>query len=149
MALKPDRIALPNGQRIKYFCNEVAERGIIVVLDTPGGEGMDDPNATVSIPASTGGAAAGILMNDVVNLDLTRTHRNAHKDEVQVGDKVSLLNDGFIRTNMVQSGDTPVVGQPAYWDADGEITVTAGSAQIGQFVSGLDAEGYVEIEINI
>jgi hypothetical protein len=149
MALKPDRIELADGSRIKYFMNEVAERGIIVVLDNPGGEGMDDPTATVSIPASTSGVAAGLLMNDVVNLNLTRQHINWHRDEVQVGNKVDIIRRGVVRTNMVKSGDTPGAGDPAHWDADGELTTTTTSDKIGVFVSELDAEGYVEVEVSI
>ena len=76
MALKPDRIELADGSRIKYFMTETAERGIIVNLDANGGAGMDNPNATVSVPAGPSGNPAGVLMNDVVNLNLTRQHLN-------------------------------------------------------------------------
>ncbi len=149
MALKPDRIELNDGSRIKYFMNVVAERGIIVNLDSPGGEGMDDPNATVSLPTGPSGNPAGLLMNDVVNLNLTRQHLNQHQDEVQVGNKVDLLVRGVVRTNLVKSGDDPVAGDPAHYDANGEFTVTTTSDQVGRFVSSEDADGYVEVEINI
>jgi hypothetical protein len=150
MALKPDRIELADGSRIKYFMNEVAERGIVVVLDTPGGEGMDDPTATVSVPAAaTGNVPAGVLMNDVVNLNLIRQHINWHRDEVQVGNKVDLIRRGVVRTNMVASGDTPAAGDAAHYGADGEFTTTTDSVKVGTFVSELDAEGYVEVEVSI
>lgn len=149
MALKPDRIELADGSRIKYFMNEVAERGIVVIFDQPGGEGMDDPDSTVSIPGSGSGIPAGVLMNDVVNLDLTRQHINWQKDEVQLGNKVDIIVRGVVRTDMVKSGDTPTAGDPAYYDANGEFTTTSGSDQVGRFVSELDAEGYAEIEVNI
>lgn len=149
MALKPDRIELADGSRIKYFMNEVAERGIVVLLDSPGGEGMDDPTATVSVPTGTAGNPAGVLMNDVVNLNLTRQHINWHQDEVQVGNKVDIIRRGVVRTNMVKSGDTPAAGGDAHFDANGEFTTTATSTKVGQFVSELDAEGYVEVEVNV
>lgn len=149
MALKPDRIELPDGSRIKYFMNEVAERGGIVNLDAPGGEGMDDPGATVSLPTGPSGNPAGVLMNDVVNLNLTRQHINWHQDEVQVGNKVDTLRRGVVRTNMLKTGDTPVAGDAAYFDAGGEFTTTATSDQVGRFVSAPDAEGYVEVEVNV
>ena len=149
MALKPDRIELPDGSRIKFFMNEVAERGNIVNLDSPGGEGMDDPNATVSLPLGASGNPAGCLMNDVVDLNLTRQRRNWHQDQVQVGDKVDVLVRGVVRTDQIQSGDTPTAGDPAYYDVGGEFTTGTGSDQIGRFVSGLDAESYAEVEINI
>ena len=149
MALKPDRIELPDGSRIKYFMNETAERGIVVNLDSPGGEGMDDPTATVSVPTGAAGNPAGVLMNDVDDLDLTRTHKNWHQDVVQVGDKVALLVRGVIRTNMLASGDTPAAGGAAHYTTDGEFTTTTTSNQVGRFVSETDAEGYVEVEVNI
>lgn len=149
MALKPDRIELNDGSRIKYFMNVVAERGIIVDLDSPGGEGMDDPGAVVIVPPDPSGNPAGVLMNDVVNLNLTRQHINQHQDEVQVGNKVDLLVRGVIRTNMVLSGDDPVAGDPAHYTTLGEFTLDTTSVQIGRFVSSEDAEGYVEVEINI
>lgn len=149
MALKPDRIELPDGSRIKFFMNEVAERGGIVNLDSPGGEGMDDPGATVSLPAGASGNPAGVLMNDVVDLNLTRQHINWHKDEVQVGNKVDIIKRGYVRTNLLKSGDTPVAGDPAHYDTGGEFTTTATSDQVGRFASGVDAEGYVEVEVNV
>ena len=149
MALKHDRIELNEGSRIKYFMNEVAERGGIVNLDAPGGQGMDDPNSTVSLPTGPSGNPAGVLMNDVVDLNLTRQHINWHKDEVQVGNKVDILVRGVVRTNTIKSGDTPLAGDPAYYDEDGEFTTGSGSDQVGRFSSGLDVEGYAEVEVNI
>lgn len=149
MALKPDRIELADGSRIKYFMNEVAERGIVVNLTTPGGEGMDDPTATVEVPTGPSGVPAGVLMNDVVNLNLTRQHINWHQDEVQVVNKVAILRRGVVRTNMVADGDTPAAGDDAHYTTGGEFTTDDTSAKVGVFVSELDAEGYVEVEINI
>lgn len=149
MALKGDRIELPDGSRIKFFMNEAANRGCIVNLDAPGGEGMDDPDATVSLPSGASGNPAGVLMNDVVSLNLTRQPRNVHKDEVQVGNKVDILVRGVIRTNVVKTGDTPQAGDAAYYTANGEFTTTSGSDQVGRWVSGVDSDGYSEIEVNI
>lgn len=149
MALKPDRIELADGSRIKYFMNVVATRGIVVNLDSSGGAGMDNPNATVSIPTGPSGNPAGILMNDVVNLNLTRTHVNQHVDEVQVGNKVDVLRRGVVKTNNIKSGDTPTAGAAAYYDNNGELTVGTGSTQVGTFASPKDSDGYAEVEINI
>ena len=149
MALKPDRIELADGSRIKYFMTETAERGIIVNYDANGGAGMDNPSATVSVPAGPSGNPAGVLMNDVVNLDLTRQHLNQHQDEVQVGSKVALLTRGVVKTNMLKSGDTPAAGDPAYYTNDGEFTTTSTSDQVGAFASPKDSDGYVEVEVLI
>ncbi len=149
MALKPDRIALADGSRMKWFMNETAERGGIVCSVAPGGNGMDDPDSKVHVPAGATGAPVGVLMNDVVNLNLNRQHLNQHKDEVQIGNKVSILQRGFVTTDVVATGITPVAGQAAYYTTGGEFTNATGSAQVGYFASGKDSDGYAEIEINI
>ena len=148
MALKPDRIELPDGSRIKYFLNETAERGCIVIFDRSGGEGMDDPDASVSVPAGATGVPAGVLMNDVVNLDLTRQHINWHQDEVQIGNTVALLRRGFIRTNRVDSS-TFAAGDPAHYTTSGVFTTGTTSPQVGVFVGEKDSDGYVEVEVSI
>ena len=150
MALKPDRIELPNGSRIKYFMNEVAEAGIIVNLDSPGGDGLDNPDSTVSVPTGPSGSPAGVLMNGVVDLDLTRQHINQHKDEVQVGNKVALMKHGMCRTNKLKSGDDPNAGDAAHYTEDGEFTSSVtDSDRIGTFSGPVDAEGYIEVEVDI
>lgn len=150
MALKPDRIE--SYTDISYFCNTVAERGGVVVHVTSGnGVSMDDAGAVVAYPtANTGTKPAGLLLNDVVNLDLTRQHINWHKDEVQVGSKVTLLRQGQVTTNMVASGVTPSAGADAYYDNVGKLTTVAtNSVKVGRFLSGKDADGYVKVDINI
>ena len=149
MALKPDRIELADGSRIKFFMVETAERGCIVNIDANGGAGMDNPDATVSLPLGPSGNPAGVLMNDVVDLNLTRQHINWHKDEVQVGNKVDVLVRGVVRTDVVKTGDTPAAGDPAYYTTDGEFTTTATSDQVGKFNSPKDADGYAEVEVNV
>lgn len=150
MALKPDRISVLGNTDVSYFMNEVAERGIVVVHNTSGsGAAMDDPNATVVIPTSTAGALAGVLLNDVVNLDLTRQHINWHKDEVQLGGKVTILRQGQVTTDMIKTGDTPSAGDDAHWDANGEFTTTATSEKVGRFLSSKDADGFAKVEVNV
>ena len=150
MALKPDRIE--SYTDISFFCNSVAERGGIVVHVTSGnGVSMDDAGAVVAYPSvNTGTKPAGLLLNDVVNLDLTRQHINWHKDEVQLGSKVTLLRQGQVTTNMVGSGVTPAAGADAYYDNEGKLTtVSTNSVKVGRFLSGKDADGYVKVDINI
>ena len=99
MALKPDRNE--HLTDLSFFMNETGERGKIVFYDTAqagSGSAMDNANARVingtgspAISASYLNLAAGLLLNDVVNLDLTRQHLNFQKDEVQIGSKVFLL----------------------------------------------------------
>ena len=92
MALKPNRIELLTD--VSFFMNSTAVRGgvVSVVTATSGvGVSMDDGNAVVEYAAvASGSKPVGVLLNDVVNLDLTRQHINWHKDETQVGGKVTL-----------------------------------------------------------
>lgn len=151
MALKPDRIE--SYTDISYFMNSVGDRGGVVVHNTSGaGAAMDDANATVAYPTGVvaGTLPAGVLLNDVRNYDLTRTHINWHKDEVQVGGKVTLLRRGQVTTNVVAPGVTPAAGLPAYYDGVGRFTtVSTDSTQVGRFLGGLDSDGYVKVDVNI
>jgi len=118
MALKPDRSIVGNGTDISYFYNSTAEKGEVLVLSTAGsGAAMDDANAVVARPSAnaSGERFAGIVLNDVVNKDLTQTHINFQKDEVQQGGKVTLLRQGVIVTDMIESGQSPTLGAPLYF----------------------------------
>lgn len=158
MALKSDRIEAYTD--ISFFCNDsTAERGVIAVHVTGGsGVAMDDSLAVVTtvVPTPTGlNKPAGLLLNDVVNLDLTRQHINWHRDEVQTGSKVTLLRQGQVTTNMVVSGVAPSVGQDAYYGVNGRLTnvstpgATSSGVKVGRFLSVLDADGYIKVDINI
>jgi hypothetical protein len=152
MALKPDRIEAYTD--ISFFMNTVGERGGVVVHSTGvvgSGVSMDDPNAVVEYAAAQSGRApAGVLLNDVVNIDLTRQHINWHKDEVQVGSKVTLLRQGQVTTDQVDSGLTILGGTPAYLGPSGLLTTSStDSVQVGRFLSDYDADGYVKVDINI
>ena len=152
MALKPTRITVYGGDSVAYFMNEVAERGKVVTYagSSTGSLGnLDDPSSTVMVPTGTVGAPVGVLMNDVVNLDLTRAHINAQKDEVQLGGKVAVLKIGTISTNQLKSGDTPVAGNPAHFTTDGEFTTTATSTKVGTFGSAPDTDGYVVVDVRL
>ena len=70
MALKSDRNELQTD--ISFFMNETATRGGVVSISTGGsGAAMDQGAALVTLTAASGKAPIGILLNDVVNLDLT------------------------------------------------------------------------------
>lgn len=155
MALKSDRVeALTD---ISFFMNETGARGLIVIHSTAGsGAAMDDANAVVEVPdnlTETSGDAAGMLLNDVVNLDLTRQHINFHKDEMQVGGKVTLLRRGTVVTNSFTG--TPTAGEKAHFGVGGvlvaasDMLAAGNSDQVGRFLSAPDADGYVKVEINI
>ena len=150
MALKPDRIELLTD--ISFFMNTTAERGGVVSAVTSGsGVAMDDANAVVAYAAAASGAKPlGILLNDVVNYDLPRQHINWHRDEVQVGGKVTVLRQGQVTTNRLVSGISPTAGTDAYVGASGLVgTSSTNAVKIGQFLSSLSADGYAKVSVNI
>ena len=118
MALKADRHELDVD--ISYFMNETAEKGQIVCFSSAGsGAAMDQAGALVTVAAANGTVIpVGVLLNDVVNLDLTRQHINWHKDEVQKGGKVSILKKGYIVTDQVALTGSYVAGALAFMDDD-------------------------------
>jgi hypothetical protein len=154
MALKPDR-KYTDGTNIMYFMNATGNRGGIVIhTGTGSGAAMDDSSSTVAYPtgqAPSGTKPAGLLLCDVVNLDLTRQHRNWHQDQVQLGGKVTCLRQGDVTTNVVATGLTINAGDVAYYNTTGSLTnVDAGSApSVGRFLSKLDADGYARVEISL
>lgn len=149
MALKPDRIELLTD--ISFFMNTAAERGgvVCVATSTTGvGVSMDDANAVVEYAAGSGAKPVGILLNDVVDYDLTRQHINWYRDEMQKGGKVTLLRNGQVTTNMIASAATPSAGTDAYVGVSGLLN-TAGTTKVGQFLSGKDADGYAKVSVNL
>ncbi len=150
MALKSDRIELLTD--VSFFMNTTATRGGVVSVNvaTSGlGVSMDDANAVVAYAAAASGSLpVGILLNDVVNIDLTKQHINWHKDEVQVGGKVTLLRNGQVTTNFLAG--TPAAGAKAYVGANGNIgTSSTNAVEIGQFLSATDADGYAKVSVNL
>lgn len=139
-----------------YIMNETGTRGRVVVHDTSStgvGSILDDANSVVKMPDVVNGSGehpAGVLLADVVNKDLTRTHLNQHKREAQVGGKVPLLKLGSIDTNTIYTGSTPTPGLPCYFTVDGEFSTTStNSTKVGTFRSARDSDGYVRIDINV
>jgi hypothetical protein len=158
MALKSDRYEFQTD--VSFFMNEIAERGGVVVLpstSTPSGAAMDSSVNVVSYAANPSGLAPiGVLLNDMVNLDLTRQHINWHKDEIQKGGKVTILRKGYVVTNRIHPSGTVVAGSKAYIADSGQFSLLAratfldsGTTAIGRFLTAKDADGYAKIEINL
>lgn len=149
MALKPDRIE--HLTDISNFMVTTATRGGVVSHATGGvGVAMDDADAVVAYAAAASGAKpAGILLNDVVDYDLTRQHINWHKDEMQVGGKVTVLRIGQVTTDMIDG--TPSAGDAAYVGPSGLVSTSTatGVEKIGTFLSSKDADGYAKLSVNI
>jgi len=152
MALKADRYE--ESTDISFFYNAgTATRGGVVLLNAANASGaaMDQgANLVEYAAATTGTVPVGILLNDVVNKDLTRTHLNQYKDEVQKGGKVTVLTRGWIVTNNLDAV-TIAPGEVAYASATaGNLTnvSTAGQA-VGRFMSAQDADGYAKVYVNL
>ena len=156
MALKTDRSTLQTD--ISFFMNEAATRGGIATISTAGsGASMDNGSALVTYAAAPSGkVAVGVLVNDMVNIDLTRQHLNQHKDEVQKGGKVTLLAKGWVVTNSMQGTD-PNAGDLAYLSHSGLLSADARQAGsdaaeemiVGRFLSDVDEDGYAKVYIDL
>ena len=151
MALKPDRYELQTD--ISFFYNAgTATRGGVVVhgASAGGGASMDDGTNLVKYDATAGKIPVGILLNDVVNKDLTRTHLNQYKDEVQKGGKVTVLRKGYVVTNNITDLASVDAGDPAYQcETTAGNIATSGTNVIGAFLSAEDADGYAKVEVNL
>lgn len=154
MALKSDRYEFQTD--ISFFYNEgTATRGGVVVHDTAGsGAAMDQGVNLVKYAAATSASRpVGILLNDVVNKDLTRTHLNQHKDEVQKGGKVTVLRKGYVVTSNITGSVN--AGDPAYachvnaGNLRADSPGSSGVLQVGRFLSTKDEDGYAKVEVNL
>lgn len=151
MALKPDRYEAR--QDISFYYNAgIAERGGILCYGTTGsGAAMDQGINLVQYTDEANGVPVGLLMNDVVNKDLTREHLNVYRDEVQLGSKVTVLRGGYVVTNMIDPIDVNG-GEVAYRSTvnAGNLTNSGDASQaVGEFMTSKDEDGYAKVEINL
>ena len=160
MALKADRYELQTDISFFYDDGAVTRGGVVVHDSTAGSGAAMDQGVNKVIYKSTVTATdspVGILLNDVVNKDLTRTHLNQHKDEVQLGGKVTVLRKGYVVTNSIEG--TPSAGDIAYVHNNGNISngssiavatlVASGNLAVGRFLSSKDEDGYAKVEVNL
>lgn len=155
MALKPLRTE--GDVRVDAFLNEVAERGRMLVWDTTtsGLGDMDDAGNLLKVPTISSGnqTPAGVLLCDMVDIDLSRYRLNEHQNEMQKNSKVARLLKGFVKTNCIVAGVNPVPGSGAYFTTSGEFTMTQPSnsahSLCGRFGSAKDEDGYAIVEINL
>jgi hypothetical protein len=153
MALKGDRNVIADD--ISFFMNEAATRGGVVSISTAGsGAAMDQASALVTYKAnSSGSIPLGVLLNDMVDIDVTRQHSNQHKDEVLKGNKVTVMTVGYVVTNSLLTGITVSAGDKAYVSSSGLITnANHGAAvtpPIGRFLSRKDENGFAKVWVNL
>lgn len=161
MALKGDRYELYVD--ISNFGNSVMNRGGIVTYQTIGSGGaMDQAQALVQYAgASSGNIPAGILLEDMVSIDLTRQHMNHWQDQVIIGGKLAIGKKGYWVTNSLTQGVAGIaVGDLAVLTSSGNImNVTplvsistlnkAVNPVVGRFMSTADEDGYAKVQIDI
>ena len=157
MALKGDRyLAITE---IGFFMDQVAERGGVAVMKTAGsGAALNQQAAEVEYVADPSGKyPVGLLLDDMVDKDLTRTHLNFQKSEHQKGSKVGLLRDGWVVTNLLYSATgvlhVPVAGAKAYLGPSGTLTAYQGgdleNPAVGRWESTLDEDNYAKVYIKL
>lgn len=148
--LKADRIRTE--EDLSFYMNEVGEAGqIVVIADVGTGVAMDDVDQTVEITDTVANArVGGVLMQDVVNKDLTKTHINFHNGEVQVGGKVTVVRKGQVTTDQVSGSEITAPG-PAYLAAGGTLSSTQASdaPKVGDFLTAQDADGFVRVSLSL
>ena len=159
MALKADRYELQTDISFFYNAGTVTRGGVVVHGTAGSGAAMDQGVNLVEYKAAIAedSVPVGILLNDVVNKDLTRTHLNQHKDEVQKGGKVTVLRKGYVVTNNIEG--TPSAGDIAYVHNNGNISngasiavgslAASGNLAIGRFMTSKDEDDYCKVEINL
>lgn len=152
MALKPGRDL--QSFKTGYFSDSVMTRGGIVSVKTVGsGEALDDANAVAEYAAQPSGTKQlGFLMDDVVENDLTRVHKNTYKQEVEKGEKVTIVNRGWVTTNMIDPAVTVAAPQTAYVTASGLLSNIAENGFneiVGEFETNVDEDGYARVAINL
>lgn len=152
MALKADRIHVDS--MVDFFMDEVATRGGIVVASTVASGVAGDNAAALATYASSpsGKTPLGVLMCDVVNLDLTRQKENVYKEEVQKGGKVTIWSKCTVTTDRIYPGQTPANGSKAYLAPSGYLAAAdvIGSNQVvGNWLSSKDQNGFAKVSVNL
>ena len=166
MALKPDRQV--NDYDISRFMSTTGTRGgIVVATGSASGSAMDQTTNKVAYATTASGyRPIGLLLADVVNVDLTRQILNPNKSEAQINDKVPLMTKGWVVTNMVatDASTAVVVGGKAYVGHSGYITADADAVddkganptavdsdilRVGTFLTTGDEDGYYKVSIDL
>ena len=160
MSLKADRFE--RSTDISYFYNAgAATRGGIACMDTTtvnaSGAAMDQGiNRAAYVAGVPTSVPLGILLNDVVVKDLTRTHINFYKNEVPKGGKVTLLTHGWVVTNNITGSPAPgdlayvcktTAGNMANATSNFAAGTASGAMLVGRFMTNKDADGYAKVWI--
>lgn len=158
MALKADRSVEATDISFFYDANTATRGGVACLTTTNEASGAAMDQGANTITYKTGASTdvpVGILLNDVVNKDLTRTHLNEHKDEVQQGGKVTIMSRGWVVTNNITGN--PSAGDLAFVDTTtagnlvpGPVNpANSGNLMVGRFMTNQDSDGYAKLFVNL
>lgn len=157
MALKADRQV--DAYEVGYFLNETASQGVIVSANTAGsGIALEDTANLATVAANSSGAKPiGMLLTEVVNIDLTRQAINWNKDQVNIGGKVAIMTKGWAVTDKITG--TPTVGQKAVLSSSGTVTGQANQSTgwhnelinpyVGTFRSVKNEDGFARVYVDL
>jgi len=171
MALKPHRVYSQESEDISCYMNTTGSRGAIVSYTSTAsgalGAGLDSSSRVVEFNANGSGARpVGMLLNDVVNIDLSRQTLNPYKFEVQVGSKVLIAKRGRFTTDrfylntasgavtLPASGFCGPNGLIAIGEGYGQTSITgvlqgSGFPYVGKLWTTQDADGFAEFEVDL
>jgi len=127
---------------ISFFCDKTTERGKIVEA-MPGANGLWNEVR----PGRYENRPVGLLLNDVVDIDLSRCHLNWSKFETQRGGKVQIMRCGEAIVRPVNG--KPIPGAPLFYEKDGTLTTKDVSIQVGNCLSTRDEDDFVKVQIRI
>jgi hypothetical protein len=155
--LKPDR--QPVVWDIRHYMNETADQGSFPVQYTASsGADLDGADNVASIEANPSGyAPLGVLVDEVVDLDLTKYPVNWHKEQTNVGYKVSIIRKGLVATDQIDADFPAVAGGIAVLRASGLIGsvddldnyVPSANPTIGRFETTEDEDGFAFVFVDV
>lgn len=154
MALKGPRVIIETD--ITFTCQSTTNRGVVLCRTLAGsGVALGNLAGQASLSASPSGLrVAGLLMNDVVNIDPTRQHINFQQDQTLVGQRCTLLRKGRVTTDQISG--SPNDGDTAYLTTNGQLTPTMSATgglvatpKIGVFDGIKDENGFITVDVNL
>lgn len=161
MALKPNRNPIIDS--VRYFVSTTGDAGVIVFAQTgqpAPTQTMDSTYAVAQIVNGnpSGRVPVGLLLQSVVNIDLSKQAQTPEAEQVQVNSKAQLGILGTWSTNKLgaasQFGTGTVYPATVYAGPSGLFFTSAGYAAsgwpaVGKALGAVDTDGYVAIRVNL
>ena len=153
MSLKMDRQI--DAWSHRFYLDETASKGVVVSVNTAGsGIAMDSTDNVVTVQAdSSGSKPIGLLLEEFVDIDETKHHRNFHKHQSVKGDKAAIVTKGWVVTDQVVNA---TAGNEAVLASSGQVTNKslgshneAETPTVGRFRTDKDEGGYATLYIDL